>query len=262
MQARSIARKPRNLSFAQAAAVPLAALTADQGLTTARVGSGSKVLVTAGAGGVGHFGIQLARERGASVATTASPPKAEFCKALGADLVINYREEDFQDVIRDYDGGLDCTGESGKIVKVLKRGAVCASILGLPSGTMVTQVIETYGARSFCCIPCLLNCITGCGRCCQRCCSGAHAEGIVTLPRGSDLVRLAEMCEAGKLRPVIDRTFEFVNIADAFTYLEGGRARGKVVVTVRPGATDGGAPDLGAEVDAATAGAARGAEEM
>ena len=260
----TLASKPSSLTFGEAAALPLAGLTAAQSLTRANVVAGSKVIVTAGSGGVGSLAIQLAKARGAKVATTCSPRNFDFVKSLGADVTINYRYASLYPrrshacVVRvpdvcctrattvaralrgeQYDAAVDCTNEAFGLLPVLKPKAIVASILSLPSKSNLQKLPAAYNKDLSGCLICCVGCVSWCGLSCCRpstwcCCGSKEVTGVLTLPYGSDLQRLATMAERQELRPIIYKRFPLAAAVDAMRCLEGGHAVGKVVVDVIP----------------------------
>jgi NADPH:quinone reductase-like Zn-dependent oxidoreductase len=227
-----LAWKPPKLSHAEAAGLPLAGLTAWQALTDyAKLKAGESVLVHAGAGGVGTLAIQLAKHLGAKVFTTASASSRTLVESLGADRVIDYRTERFEDVARAA-GGMDVVFDTmgGETVKrsflALKPGGRVVSINGLPdaptarklgmAGPMVA-VLELLSwplqrrARK----------------------AGGTYQYLFMEPSSPQLQLLADLVEQEKLRAVMDRTFPLDQTADALAYVEAGKAHGKVVITVR-----------------------------
>lgn len=225
-----MAPKPNNLSFVEAASLPVVALTAWQFLVdTAKVRPGQKVLIEAGSGGVGTIAIQLAKHLGATVATTASAASADTLKALGADIVINYRNDDFAKVLKDYDAALMSQDQNSLIraIGILKPGGVVNSISGPPDPTFA----RNRGMNSL-----LQAVMWGLS---YRVRSAARKAGVryaflFMEPGGEDLRQLNPLLESGEVRPVIDRVFPFDQTPDALAYVETGRAKGKVVVEVSP----------------------------
>lgn len=194
-----LALKPKNLDFAQAAGLPLAIETANEGLERAGFSAGKSILVLGGAGGVGSFVIQLAKQvYGASkVAATASTPKLELLKSLGADVAIDYTKENFEDLPEKYDVVFDAVGQGEKAVKVVKEGG---------SVVVLTGGVSPPGFR------------------------------FVVTSDGSVLEKLNPYLEAGKVKAVVDPKgpFPFSQVVEAFSYLETGRAIGKVVISPIP----------------------------
>jgi NADPH:quinone reductase-like Zn-dependent oxidoreductase len=223
----SVAPMPASLGMEEAAAVPLVALTALQAFDRAGLKSGQKVLIHAGSGGVGTVAIQLAKHRGAFVATTTSTAHVEWVKALGADLVIDYKTQDFATQLRDYDLVFDTLGgtTTGDSLPVLKPGGWLVSVSGPPDpafarewqlGWLKEQAMRLLSHR-----------IRKLAR--QR---GVTYSFLFMHPSGAQLRELGALIDAGALRPVIDRVFAFEESAEALAYLETGRAKGKVVVKV------------------------------
>lgn len=223
------ARKPANLDFVQAASVPMVALTAWQALKE-RIGlrAGQKVFIPAGSGGIGTFAIQLAKVLGASVATTTSTRNVDFVRGLGADEVVDYRQQQFQDVLRDYDAVLGTV--KGEVIEqsvgILKPGGRIASLVGPLDATFA----RTRGLNV------LLRIVFGLmSRKILRLASkrGVAYSFLFVHPDGAQLAEIAALLESGRIRPVIDKVFPFEQAADALAYLAQGRARGKVVVRLR-----------------------------
>ena len=222
-----VGKMPESFDFAEAAGLPLAGLTALQGLRDElRVTAGDRVFITGGAGGVGTLAIQLAVWLGAAVATTASPRGETLVRSLGAETVIDYQKQRFKDVLHDYDGAFDLVG--GQDLKdsfdILKRGAKTVTIAGVPEpttarvdlglGPLLTAGVWAISAQI--------------RRQARR--SGVGYRFLLMHPSGTDLDLLAGLVDGGQLKPVTDRVFPFQQIADAFAYLEQGRAKGKIVV--------------------------------
>ena len=211
-----LARKPENLSFAQAAAIPVSAGTALQALVDAgRVQAGQSVLVVGASGGVGTYAVQLAKAFGAEVTGVASTAKVDLVKSLGADHVIDYTREDFADGTRRYDLILDIGGSTP--VRRLRRAL-------RPRGTLVFVGGENSGN------------LTGLGRQLRGALVSPFLRQrlvlLVTKERAADLERLAGLIEDGKLVPSVDRSYPLEEAPDAMRLLEEGRVRGKVVITV------------------------------
>ncbi len=211
-----LARKPENLSFAQAAAIPVSAGTALQALVDAgRVQAGQSVLVVGASGGVGTYAVQLAKAFGAEVTGVSSTAKVDLVKSLGADHVIDYTREDFADGTRRYDLVLDIGGSTP--VRRLRRAL-------RPRGTLVFVGGENSGN------------LTGLGRQLRGALVSPFLRQrlvlLVTKERAADLERLADLIEDGKLVPSVDRSYPLEEAPDAMRLLEEGRVRGKVVITV------------------------------
>ena len=220
------AHKPAKLSFVEAASLPMVALTSWQALVThARVQRGQKVFIPAGAGGIGSFAIQLAKHLGAVVATTTSTGNVEFVRRLGADKVIDYKQQDFAAVLRDYDVVLGTLpGENLEhSMQIVTAGSRVVSLVGPPDSSfarergmnMLMQWI--FGLLSFK--------IT---RLARR--QGASYAFMFVRADGDQLRKIAALVEAVQLRPVIDKVFPFDQAREGLAYLETGRAKGKVVL--------------------------------
>lgn len=227
-----VAKMPGSLDFAEAASLPLAGLTALQALRDELgVSPGDRVFISGGAGGVGTLAIQLATWLGAKVATTASPRGDELVRSLGAELVVDYRERKFKDVLRDYDGVFDLTGgqDVADGFAILKPGAKLVSVAGVPEP--VTARVDMAGGPML--TAALWAASLGTRRRARK--AGVGYRYLFMHPSGADLEVLAGLVDAGRLRPVVDRVFPFEEIADAFGYLEQGHAKGKVVVRATAG---------------------------
>jgi NADPH:quinone reductase-like Zn-dependent oxidoreductase len=223
-----LAPKPATLTLTEAAAVPLVSLAAWQALVErARVEPGQKVLVHAGSGGLGSTVIQLAKHLGATAATTASAENAELVRSLGADVVVDYKKEDFAEVISGYDVVLDSLGGKNleKSLTVLKPGGRAIGVAGPPDPGFAKQL----GAPRFMGIAM--------GLLSRKIRKQARKLGVsysflFMQANGLQLRELAALYDAGRLRPVIDKTFPFDQTLEALAYVEQGRANGKVVITL------------------------------
>ncbi len=229
VKAADLSAKPANLSMAEAASIPLVALTAWQALVeVARVGPGQKVLIHAGSGGVGTIAIQLAKHLGATVATTASAANADLVRSLGADVVIDYKTEDFSALLSGYDvvlNSLDAT-TLVKSLKVLKPGGKLISISGPPDPAFA----KAQGLNAV--LRLVIRILSaGIRRKAGR--AGVDYSFLFMRADGEQLARIARLIEDGAIRPVIDHTYPFEKLNEAFAYIETGRARGKVVVTLK-----------------------------
>ena len=223
-----VAPKPASLTLHEAAAVPLVSLAAWQALVDrAHVKPGQKVLVHAGSGGLGSTVIQLAKHLGATVATTASGENAELVRRLGADVVVDYTQEDFAEVLSGYDVVLDSRGGETlkKSLTVLKPGGQAIGVAGPPDPGFAKQL----GAPKFMGVAM--------GLLSRKIRKQARKLGVSysflwMQADGAQLRDLASLYDAGHLRPVIDGTFPFDRTLEALAYLEQGRAKGKVVITL------------------------------
>jgi alcohol dehydrogenase len=220
-----VARMPRSLDFDDAAGVPLAGLTALQALRGLSITPGDRVFISGGAGGVGTLAIQLAAHMGAKVATTASPRGEELVRSLGAETVIDYRKQKFNEMLSDYDSAFVTTGgrDLTDSFDILKPGAKAVSVTSIDPttarddvgmGRLLTAAVWVANTK-----------IRGKSR--RR---GVSYRSLFMHPSGDDLGALTELVDSGELQPVTDRVFPFEQLPDAFAYLEEGHAKGKVVV--------------------------------
>jgi len=224
-----VAMKPKALTMEEAASVPLVGLTAWQALIErANLKKGQKVLIHAGSGGVGTFAIQLAKHVGATVATTTSTANVDLVRSLGADIVIDYKKEDFAHVLRDYDVVLHSLDKVTleKSLRVLKPGGQIISISGPPDADFARTIgaswvlkmimgVLSYGIRTKA--------------------KRLHAKYSFLFMRanGDQLAEITSLIDDGVIRPVVDRVFPFASTKDAMAYVEAGRAKGKIVVSLR-----------------------------
>ncbi len=222
-----LALKPNSLTMQEAAAVPLVALTAWQSLVeVAQVKPGQKVLIHAGAGGLGSTVIQLAKHLGAYVATTANGQDAEKVRGLGADEVIDYTKADFAKALSGYDFVLDSLGGDNlaKSLTVLKPGGLAVSVVGPPDTAFATRIGRPFLKPVMALLSHKVRA--------QAKKLGVRYSFFFMQANGSQLKTLAALYDAGALRPVLDRTFPFDETLDAVAYVEQGRAKGKIVVTM------------------------------
>jgi alcohol dehydrogenase len=220
---------PGNLDFTAAAAVPLGGLTALQALRDElRVKPGQKVFISGGAGGVGTFAIQIAKWLGAHVTTTASTRGEALVRSLGCDEVIDYTVQDLSSGQRRFDAGFDLIGGKTleQMFEIMKPGTKIVSVAALPEPQ--TAIRDLGGRRALSAIFWLIS--YGIRSRARR--AGVSYRYLFMHPSGSELALLAELIEQGKLNAIIDRTYPLAKIAEALAYVESGRAKGKVVVTV------------------------------
>jgi NADPH:quinone reductase-like Zn-dependent oxidoreductase len=224
-----VAIKPKALTMEEAASIPLVGLTAWQALIErANLTRGQKVLIHAGSGGVGTFAIQLAKHVGATVATTTSTANVDLVRSLGADIAIDYKKEDFAHVLRDYDVVLNSLDKVTleKSLRVLKPGGQLISISGPPDAAFARSIgaswvlrmmmgVLSYGIRS---------------KAKRR---QAHFSFLFMRANGDQLSEITSLIDDGIIRPVVDRVFPFASTKEAMAYVEAGRAKGKVVVSLR-----------------------------
>ncbi len=225
----SLAPKPKGLTMEEAASLPLVGLTAWQALVeTAKLSKGQRVFIQTGSGGVGTFAIQLARHLGATVATTTSAANFELVRSLGADVVIDYRTQDFEDVLHDYDVVLNSQdGKTlGKSLRVLKGGAKLISISGPPDPAFGRNIAAPAFVRL---AMRLLS--SGVRRRARG--RGIDYSFLFMRANGGQLRDITRLIEAGAIRPVVDKVFAFESTNEALAYSEAGHAKGKVVIKIR-----------------------------
>lgn len=202
--AQNVARKPKNLKYTEAASLPLAGVSAVQGLFDhIKLEKGQKILIHGGAGGIGSFAIQLAKHVGAYVATTASARDAEYAKGLSADQVIDYTSQKFEDSVKDFDAVFDTVGGEtyARSFSVLKKGGVIVSMGEQPN----QELMGKYGV---------------------------NAISQFTQVTRERLEKLTGLVEQGVVKVHIDKVFSLDEAAEALTYLETGKPKGKVVIKV------------------------------
>lgn len=215
-RATNLARKPANVSFEEAAAVPIAGLTALQALRDhGGVQPGQKVLINGASGGVGTFAVQIAKALGADVTAICSTTKVELVRSLGADRVVDYRQEDFTRRGERHDLMLDIVGSRPfrQFSRVLTRDASVV-IVGGPMNRRLGPLPH-------------LGATIASGFLRRR-----KVKFFIAKPAEEDLAFLAELLEGGKVKPVVERTYELSRVDDALRHLGEGHARGKIVLTV------------------------------
>jgi alcohol dehydrogenase len=222
------APKPSNVTFEEAASLPLVALTAWQALVEiGKLGANQRVLIHAGSGGVGCVAIQLARHLGATVFTTVGQRNVELVKRLGADVTIDYRGERFESVATDCDVVLDSAGGDTLVrcFKCVKPGGVVVSIGTTPSAAF---------ARSWGLNPIIVLAISVMSRKATAAARrhNARYEYLFMRPDGEQLREITRLVESGDIKPLVDKVFPLEQVRDALAYSESGRATGKVVIKV------------------------------
>lgn len=223
------ALKPSNLDFVQAASIPMVGLTSWQALKErAQIKPGQKVFIPAGSGGIGTFAIQLAKHLGAKVGTTTSTGNLDLVRSLGADEVIDYKQREFQEVLRDYDAMLGTVRGDAieKSLRILKSGSMVISLIGPPDAAFARArgmnffMVFVFGLLS------------------RKIIRHARKRGVeysflFVHPDGRQLAEIGELLQAGRIRPMIDKVFPFEQAKEALAYLQTGRAKGKVVVRMK-----------------------------
>ncbi|MBL7830814.1 MAG: NADP-dependent oxidoreductase [Saprospiraceae bacterium] len=224
-----LALKPKNISMEEASSIPLIGLTSWQALVEiAGLKKGQKVFIQAGSGGVGTFAIQLAKHLGAFVATTTGTSNIELVKSLGADLVIDYKKEDFASILTDYDVVLHSNKEVKVLensLKILKPGGTLISLTGPPTA----ELAKKLGLAWY--IQLIMNFLSlSVRRKAKK--LNVNFRFLFMRAEGKQLSEITSLIEAGKIRPVIDKVFPFEQTNEAMSYVETGRAKGKVIVKV------------------------------
>jgi len=223
------ALKPANISFEEAASIPLVALTVWQAFVeVGQLKKGQKVFIQAGSGGVGTIAIQLAKHLGATVATTTSASNFELVKRLGADVVVDYKTQDFEDVLKDYDLVLNSQDSKTleKSLHILKKGGRVISISGPPTPTFADEFNLPWYVKF---ATRLLS---------SKIRSKAKKLNVnysflFMKSSGAQLEEIAKLVESGAIKPIVDKVFPFEQTNEALEYLENGRAKGKVVISLK-----------------------------
>ncbi|WP_405198438.1 NADP-dependent oxidoreductase [Christiangramia sp. LLG6405-1] len=221
VDANVIAHKPENVTFEKASSLPLAGLTAMQALQKADIKKDDRILIHAGSGGVGSFAIQYAKSIGAIVYTTTSDTNVEWVKALGADRVIDYKNEDYKEVANNLDIVFDTLGDDYTFdaFEIIKDGGKVTSIVGPPDEKTAKQMGMTDYQ-----MPEKLS----------KLIQDKSAQYTLTWmqPNAPQLKEIKTMVEDRTIRPVIDLVYSFDKAVEAFEYLATGRAQGKVIVSL------------------------------
>jgi len=224
-----VALKPKNISMEEAASIPLVALTAWQVLIErGQIKKGQKVFIQAGSGGVGTIAIQLAKYLGATVATTASTKSFDLLKDLGADVIIDYKNSDFEEKLSEYDVVLNSQDQKTleKSLRILKSGGKLISISGPPTPDFAKEINAPWF------IKIILSLIS----------SGIRKKAknknvdysfLFMKANGQQLSEIASLVEAEKIKPIVDKIFSFEETNHALSYVESGRAKGKVVIKIK-----------------------------
>lgn len=223
------ALKPLSISMEQAASIPLVALTVWQAFVEkAELKKGQKVFIQAGSGGIGTIAIQLAKHLGASVATTTSADNFELVKSLGADLAIDYKTQDFETILKEYDFVLNSQDEKTlkKSLRILKPGGKVISISGPPDVAFAKEIGLSWLMKIV--ISLLSRKVTK-----QAKQLGVDYSFLFMKANGKQLSEIGSLIEAGVIHPVLDKVFPFEQMNEAISYVNSGRAKGKVIVKVR-----------------------------
>ena len=229
MNENDVALKPKNLSMEEAASIPLVGLTVWQALIEkANLKKGQKVFIQAGSGGVGTFAIQLAKHLGAVVATTTSSANIDLVKSLGADIVIDYRKDDFETILKDYDVVLNSQDAKTleKSLRILQPGGKLISISGPPDPAFAEEIKASWFLKL---IMRLLS--AGVRKKAKRLHVGFSF--LFMRAQGNQLSQITSLIDAGIIKPVMDKVFPFEQTNEAMAYVETGRAKGKVVIKIK-----------------------------
>ena len=225
-----LAIKPKNLTMEEAASIPLVGLTSWQALVEiGNIKKGQKVFIQAGSGGVGTFAIQLAKYLGAFVATTTSTTNIDLVKRLGADLVIDYKKEDFETKLKDYDLVLHSNRDPKileKSLAVLKSGGQLVSLVGPPTPDFAEEIGLPWYLKL---VTKLLS--SSVKKKAKK--TNTMFKFLFMRAEGSQLKQITQLIESGAIEPVIDKVFSFEQTNDAMSYVESGRTKGKVVIKVK-----------------------------
>ena len=221
INADKVAKKPENISFEEASGLPLTGLTAIQALEKAGLKEDDRILIHAGSGGVGSFAIQYAKAKGAIVYTTTSSKNVDWVKALGADRVIDYKEEDYKEVANNLDIVFDTLGDDYTFdaFKIIKKGGVVTSIVGPPD----EESAKIMGIPDYKLPEQLSNLIE------EKSIAYKHTW---MQPNAAQLKEIKTMVEEGNIKPTVDLIYEFEDGIDAYEYLATGRAEGKVIISL------------------------------
>lgn len=217
----ALSKKPENISFGEAASLPLAGLTALQSLEYAGIKRNDKVLIHAGSGGVGSFAIQYAKAKGAYVYTTTSTTNVDWVKELGADHVIDYKTEDYRSIVKEADMVLDTLGKNYLLdaFDVIKQGGKVVSV----AGALDEESAKMFGITDHKLPEELAKRIND---------KEASYKFVFMHPNGAQLSEIKLLVEDEKIKPVIDKVYSFAESIDAFTHLATGRAKGKIVIKI------------------------------
>lgn len=220
-----VALKPKNLSFAEAASIPLIACTVLQSFKHHPIKSGENVLIHAGSGGVGSFAVQYAKSLGAEVYSTTSTRNVQWVKDLGAKRVIDYRSEDYKEIVPKLDLVFDTLGADyvNEAVSLIRDGGSIISIAGQKDNSTLKELKVPGIIRFFITLPA------------RRLKAklrkkNAKYKYVLMTPNQDDLNQVSEMLESGQIKPIVDREFSLNDAVEALLYLETGRAQGKVIV--------------------------------
>jgi len=229
VEEKDLALKPKNLSMDEAAGVPLVALTAWQALVEiGKLKKGQKVFIQAGSGGVGIVAIQLAKYLGATVATTAGKASFPMLKELGADVLIDYKTQDFEAVLKDYDLVLNSQDNKTleKSLNVVKTGGKIISISGPPTPAFAHEIGASWIIRT---VLSILS--SGIRRKAKK--KGVDYQFLFMKSSGKQLEQITKLIEDGHIKTVIEKVYSFSQTNEAMKHVASGRAKGKIVVKIK-----------------------------
>lgn len=223
-----VATKPKNISMEEAASVPLVGLTVWQVFEKAKLKKGQKVFIQAGSGGVGTFAIQLAKHLGAFVATTTSAKNVQLVKDLGADVVIDYKTQDFENILKDYDLVLNSQDQKTleKSIRILKPSGKVISISGPPDVDFAKKLGLNFFLKA---VMFLLSFQTK--KLAKK--QNVDYSFLFMEANGNQLNEISELIESGIIKPTVDKIFPFEQTNDALNYVDSGRAKGKVIIKIK-----------------------------
>lgn len=229
IESQYIALIPQNISLIEAASIPLVGLTAYQALfDRLNLQTGQKIFINAGSGGVGSLAIQLAKAKGAYVATTISPKNKKLVQSLGADEIIDYHQTDFSEVLHDYDAVFDThgKGDTTKALQILKSGGKLVTIAGVPTTKLAKERNLNFFRK-------LVIKLISLSMVKKARLHKVSYQFLLMNPDGNQLQKLTKLIEDNKVKPIIDRTFEFDQIETALKYSDQGHNVGKVILTMK-----------------------------
>jgi NADPH:quinone reductase-like Zn-dependent oxidoreductase len=217
----AVSKKPGNISFEEAASLPLAGLTALQSLEYAGIKENDNILIHAGSGGVGSLAIQYAKAKGAYVYTTTSTDNVKWVKELGADRVIDYKIEDYKTIVKDADIVFDTLGGnySAEAFEVIRQGGKVISV----AGALDEETAKMFGMADYKLPEELAKLISA---------KDATYKYIFMHPNGGHLNEIKLLVEDEKIKPIIDKVYSYSDSIDAFIHLASGRAKGKIVINL------------------------------
>lgn len=217
----AVSKKPGNISFEEAASLPLAGLTALQSLEHVGIKQNDQILIHAGSGGVGSFAIQYAKSKGAYVYTTTSTNNVKWVKELGADQVIDYKTDDYRTIVKDTNIVFDTLGQhyTSEAFELIKQGGKIVSV----AGALDEESAKAFGMADYKLPEDLTKLISE---------KEASYKFIFMHPNGAHLREIKSLVEDEKIKPIIDKVYPFAESIEAFTHLATGRAKGKIVIKI------------------------------